>query len=269
MAFLSNDSQQISMTDRTFFLSEREKHFLEESWAQVFAQKIFPAIREEEFAVLYSGKASRPNSPVNVIVGALILKEALGMTDDQLVQAMMFDVRFQYALHTTSFKEQPLSERTLGRFRARNQAYALRTGRDLMRECLSSMEKEMSEFMAAAGERNADSMAVAANIRSLADFELLYTAVSNLACLMDVKEELPEEFSHFLDEEDYSRFLYQTRYLDASQRLLRLAGQAEDLCDACGDRYDDFSEYQLLIRLLSEQTRRDREGRLQLSHPDL
>ncbi len=63
---------------------------------------VFPAIDESIFSSLYSSKASRPNTPVNVIVGALILKEALGDTDDELVEALMFDIRYQYALHTTS-----------------------------------------------------------------------------------------------------------------------------------------------------------------------
>ena len=62
---------------------------------------------------------SRPNTPVNVIVGALILKEALNVTDDEIVEAMAFDIRYQYALHTTNFEEQPISDRTLSRFRAR------------------------------------------------------------------------------------------------------------------------------------------------------
>lgn len=44
---------------------------------------------------IFSDKASRPNTPVNVIVGALILKEALGDTDDEMVQALMFDIRYQ------------------------------------------------------------------------------------------------------------------------------------------------------------------------------
>ena len=60
--------------------------------------------------MLYSNKASRPNTPVNVVVGALILKELLGLTDDELVEGLMFDIRYQYALHTTSFEEQPLSD---------------------------------------------------------------------------------------------------------------------------------------------------------------
>lgn len=96
---------------------------MEKSWAKTFAEKVFPAIDENIFSVLYSDKASRSNIPVNVIVGALILKEALGDTDDELVEALMFDVCYQYVLHTTSFEEQSLSDRTLSRFRARVLAY--------------------------------------------------------------------------------------------------------------------------------------------------
>ena len=82
MSFVPNNNQQLSLMDSTFHLTEREKRFLEKSWAKTFAEKVFPAIDESIFSVLYSDKASRPNTPANVIVGALILKEALGDTDD-------------------------------------------------------------------------------------------------------------------------------------------------------------------------------------------
>lgn len=67
---------------------------MEKSCAKIFARKSFPAIDENFFSVLYSDKAFHPNIPVNVIVGALNLKEALGDTDDELVVALMFDVHF-------------------------------------------------------------------------------------------------------------------------------------------------------------------------------
>ena len=79
----------------------------------------FPAIDKKPFAVLYSDKASRPNTPVNVTVGALIIKELFDYTDDEMVENLMFDPRMQYALHTISFEEQPLSDKTLSRFRKR------------------------------------------------------------------------------------------------------------------------------------------------------
>ena len=92
MSFVKNDNQQLTVLDSTFNLTEREKRMLEKSWAKTFADKVFPAIDENIFSVLYSEKASRPNTPVNVIVGALILKEALNVTDDESVEAMAFDI---------------------------------------------------------------------------------------------------------------------------------------------------------------------------------
>ena len=68
MSFVANDNQQLTLTDSTFNLTQREKRVLEKSWANTFAEKVFPAIDESIFSVLYSDKASRPNTPVNVIV---------------------------------------------------------------------------------------------------------------------------------------------------------------------------------------------------------
>ena len=45
---------------------------------------------------------------------------------------MAFDIRYQYALHTTSFEEQPISDRTLSRFRARVLSYETANDFDLI-----------------------------------------------------------------------------------------------------------------------------------------
>ena len=82
-----------------------------------------------------------------MIVGALILKEALNVTDDEIVEAMAFDIRYQYALHTTSFEEQPISDRTLSRFRARVLSYETAHDVDLIHERVVKMAKEISDFM--------------------------------------------------------------------------------------------------------------------------
>ena len=108
-------SQQLSFSDTLYGLTPREQKALQNSWAKVFAEDIFPNIDEQRFSVLYSDKASRPNTPVNVIVGALIIKELFGISDDMVVENLMLDPRYQYALHTTSFEEQPLSDKSLTR----------------------------------------------------------------------------------------------------------------------------------------------------------
>ena len=86
MSFVKNDNQQLTVLDSTFNLTEREKRMLEKSWAKTFADKVFPAIDENIFSVLYSKKASRSNTPVNVIVGALSVEsiQPVGSMFEQL-----------------------------------------------------------------------------------------------------------------------------------------------------------------------------------------
>ena len=101
MAFKTNDYQQITLTDSFLSLSPRTRRIVEKSWAKDFADIVFPAINEERFSVLYSDhKFSRPNTPVNIIVGGLILKESMDLTDDELIESICCDVRFQYALYS-------------------------------------------------------------------------------------------------------------------------------------------------------------------------
>ena len=72
---------------------------IELSWAKVFADEIFPAIDEKRFSVLYSDKASRPNTPVNVIVSALIIKELFDYSDDEMVKILCWI--FEFSTHCT------------------------------------------------------------------------------------------------------------------------------------------------------------------------
>ena len=129
----------MSFTDQFFRINCQRTKSIGKSWAKVFADEIFPAIDEKRFSVLYSDKASRPNSPVNVIVGALIIKELFDYSDDEMVENLMLDFRIQYALHTTSFEEQPLSDKTLSRFRKRCYDYETLHNKDLYHDCVKDL----------------------------------------------------------------------------------------------------------------------------------
>ena len=259
MSFVKNDNQQLTVLDSTFNLTEREKRMLEKSWAKTFADKVFPAIDENIFSVLYSEKASRPNTPVK-----LILKEALNVTDDEIVEAMAFDILYQYALHTTSFEEQPISDRTLSRFRARVLSYETENDVDLIHECVVKMAKEISDFMDITPDKQRmDSLMVAANIRNLSLLELFYTCVANLCKIMDERgTKIPDEQHHYVEKDDYNKCIYHKRDMDATERTVIVMKDADILikiCDSTGD-FDDTSEYQLLIRLLKERTIIDDDG---------
>ena len=66
MAFVANDNQQLTLTDSTFNLTQREKRVLEKSWAKTFAEKVFPAIDESIFSVFqhfFFQKSTSATSP--------------------------------------------------------------------------------------------------------------------------------------------------------------------------------------------------------------
>lgn len=98
MSFKINDYQHMTLDDSFINLTSRERKALENSWVQIFADEIFPVIDEELFSVLYSDRASRPNAPVNVIIGALIIKELFDYLDDEIVENLMLNLHLQYAL---------------------------------------------------------------------------------------------------------------------------------------------------------------------------
>ena len=125
MSFKRNEKmEQISFEDSFCRLSERNQKIVMQSWAKDFAEVVFPAINEDRFSVLYSANdATRPNIPVNIIIGALLLKEQNGLSDSELMESICCDVRYQYALHTTHLTEQPVSDRTFSRFRERLYRY--------------------------------------------------------------------------------------------------------------------------------------------------
>ncbi|NLD92096.1 MAG: transposase [Fibrobacter sp.] len=270
MSFVLNSSNQINFNDSLLNLTEREKRFLEKSWAKPFAEKIFPNIDEEPFSVLYSDKASRPNTPVNVVVGALILKEMLGDTDDELVDALMFDVRYQYALRTTSYEEQPLSDRTLSRFRERCTTYETETGIDLIKECITGLSSQIAEIMGIGkGLNRMDSMMIASNIKKLSRLELLYNCVANLVKLMQKKEDsIPEGMEHYCEADDHNKVIYHMRSQNTDDKIKTVLEDASILLHKCKGKYDESSEYQLLIRVINEQTTEDTDGKLQLKSKD-
>ena len=101
----------------------------------------------QQLSVLYSSNASRPNTPVNVCIGALIIKELFGISDDEVVENLMLDPRYQYALHTSSFEEQPLSDKTLTRFRKRCYDYESIHGIDLLHECMTGLGTNIAKLM--------------------------------------------------------------------------------------------------------------------------
>jgi len=264
MSFIPNSSQQLSLFDMLAFLSKRKQQMLEKSWAQTFSDHVFTKINEHIFAPLYSEKTnSRPNAPINVLVSALILKDFSGLTDEGITEACEFDFRYQYALHTTSFEDQPVSERTLSRFRSRLAAYELTTGEDLLHKCFTDMAENLREYMNISPNiKRMDSMMIESNIRKMGRLELLYTCLANLVKEIhrDGRIELIDGLDHYADPNDRNKVVYHDSDTPGAERLQKVIDDAASLLPKCADEYAWTEDYQLLERAIREQTKKDDDG---------
>ena len=247
----------MSIFDSTYGLTERERKALDRSWAKIFAEDVFPQIDEERFSVLYSDKASRPNTPVNVIVGALVIKELFGISDDEIVDNLMLDPRYQMALHTSSYQEQPLSDKSLSRFRVRCYNYEQTHGVDLYHGCVTGLAEASARMMGIDKRiRRIDSLMVEANIRKLSRMELIYTCISKLVSYLhkNSRDDLIGHMAHYYDPNDFNKVIYHCSDVDVQERFDVLFSDADLLLERCNGSFEDVTEYQLFLRCISEQT---------------
>lgn len=147
MSFKPNGYQQITFDDSFLNLTARERKALENSWVHIFSEEIFPAIDETRIFVLYGDDASRPNTPVNVIISALIIKKLFDYSDDEIVENLMLDFHLLYDLHITCFKEQPFSDKSLSRFCGRCYAYETVQGIDFYHDCVKDLGSKIAKLM--------------------------------------------------------------------------------------------------------------------------
>lgn len=99
-------------------------------------------------------------------------------------------------------------------------------------------------------------MMIAANIRKLSRIELLYTCVSKLVIYLHKNkcDDLIKGMEHYYDPNDYNKTFYYCNDSDTANQLDTILKDADNLLKSCGTDYDDVTEYQLLVRCLSEQT---------------
>lgn len=267
MSFVSNRYQQVGFDNMYIQISDRTKKYIQNTWAGAFAERVFPYINEERFAVLYSDNpCSRPNTPVNFIIGALLLKEMMGLTDDELMGNIMTDVKYQYALHTTGYKEQPISDRTFSRFREKLYRYEQETGQDLIKEEIMALSDKMIAFMKISPNvKRMDSVMIASNCKKMSRLEIVYTCISNLTHLMQKEGKeglLTERLALYLKDEHKNQTLYYSKTGDLELNLTKALEDAQALAQVSADLYQDREAYQLLLRVLQEQAQYDEDGRI-------
>jgi Transposase DDE domain len=146
-------------------LPEKHRQRLEQSWAGEFYRQFFCRLTENAFTCLYADFPSRPNIPVNVLVGLDTLKAGFGWSDEELYDHFTFDVQVRYALGYHNLAEGDFDIRSLYNFRRRLSQYNLEHGVNLLEACFEDItDQQVIAFKVKTNQQRMDSTMIASNI---------------------------------------------------------------------------------------------------------
>ena len=256
------------MFDPFYGLTKREQKRLKNSWAEQFSSNIFPLINEQRFSGLYSDNyATRPNNPVNVYFGLLMLKEIFCQSDEEAIDSLMFDIRYQYALHTTSLEEQPVSKNSLSNFRSLVYKYNESHNTDLIQEEIESHAKAFTKLLNIDGRTiRMDSLMISSSCKKLSRLEIIFSCVERIikAANNNDPDSIPEKFKVYLEEGHRNDTIYRSKDKDIESKYKSVTADAIELYYVFKDSVLEKSEeFKLLYRMLGEQTKMS-EGKLDI-----
>jgi len=198
--FKSNN--QLGLFNFETELCKMQQDLLVNSKEKWFYNLILRNINENNFKPLYSKKASRPNVAVNILVSALILKELKGISYDELMESVMFDLRYKVALGLDSIDDVPFSRGTLFNFQNRIFEHEQQTGINLIEQVFDNLTaQQIKQLSLKADIQRTDSTLISSNIRKYSRIQLLIEVLIRLERILDKsdKQLIGEQLKAYLE----------------------------------------------------------------------
>lgn len=236
---------------------------LRESKEYAFYQRIFCRIPEVLFADLYSeSPATRPNTPINVLVGALILQHLHDWTFEELIDQVSFDLKVRAALGLWSLDQVAFCRATLFNFQKRLRDDMAATGRDKFHAVFDGLtEGDLKEFGLSGAIQRCDSTQIGSNIREYTRIELLVEVVLRMwRVLGDAhKAEHAERFAPYVAAKTSGQFLHRLRKSEIDAALERLAHLYAWMVEALKADYGSTEIHGTVRRVFAEHFTRVEE----------
>jgi len=236
-------------------LSEKARQRLEESWAGVFYREFFFRLDESPFAVLYSDVASRPNVPINVLVGLEALKAGFGWSDQELHDAFLFDMQVRYALGYLNLGEGEFDLRTIYNFRQRVNEHMGETGENLIEQSFEQVtDAQITAFQLKSGSLRMDSTQIASNIRQSCRLQLLVEILQRTHRMLSEADQAhyAEAFARYLKGSS-GQYVYHLKGQQTEAQLQRIGELMYRLLTELTPAYAQHAAYHMLQRVFDEQ----------------
>ncbi len=246
-------------------LPQRQLKRLGESWAGVFYRETFSRLDEKPFAVLYSDKDSRPNVPVNILVGLETLKSGFNWSDEEMYDAFTFDVQVRYALGYRILGEGDFELRSVYNFRHRLAEHMQKTGENLIEKSFEQItDKQIASYQLKTAKVRMDSSQIASNIANLSRLHLLVEVLGRVHQMLGDEDRAAyeEAFAPYVRGTS-GQYVYRVKGEDGATHMQQIGELMGRLLLELADAYGQHPTYQMLKRVFSEHFVVE-QGRLRL-----
>ena len=253
--FKKNETyKQYNLFGVTNMLSKKQVKIWDNSIENSFFENLFSKIDENNFSILYSDKKSRPNVPVNQLVGSLILKHLFNWTYDELFRNLNFNILTRHAIGINSLQDDVFSEASIFNFQNRVIEYFVDTGKDLMTEVFDNLTtNQLKKFGIKTDIQRGDSFLVGSNIFDYSRLQLLIEVLLRLFRSLD-QEDMPI-YSNLLD--SYTRqtsgqYIYRIQREDLPKEIEKLAKVYHKLFTTIQGKYRETEVFSIFERVYNE-----------------
>ena len=247
--------QQPALISASSELPDKQRTRLVNSWAGTFYREFFRRIDEEAFADLYSAIPSRPNVPVNVLVGLEALKAGFGWSDAELYENYCYNLQVRYALGYDRLGDGDFEIRTLYYFRERLSRYHVEKSVNLLEKAFEQItDAQIVDLKVRTGMQRIDSTQIASNIVSASRLQLLVATLQRVQRILNAADQvrLAETFAPYL-KDSAGHYTYRVKGKEAVQVHLQKVGQTmHALLADLQAGYAAESAYQVLERIFTD-----------------
>lgn len=247
--------QQPALISAASELPEKQRKHLEKSWAQTFYTEFFSRIDEEAFSSLYSNVGSRPNIPVNVLVGLEALKTGFGWSDQDLYENYCFNIQVRYSLGYDRLGDGDFEIRSLYNFRERLSRYNAEQGINLLEKAFEGItDVQIKALKLRTGMQRMDSTQIASNIVTASRLQLMVESLQRVERILTAedKQQYAEKFTPYI-RDSAGHFTYRVKGKESiEEHMLQIGETMQALIYDLHERYEEESAFKVMERLFGE-----------------
>ncbi|HPF30504.1 MAG TPA: transposase, partial [Lachnospiraceae bacterium] len=238
------------------------------AWHNQFRIQIISRIDESPYKVLYSDRMGAPNASVSLLLGMMILKEAMNWSDMQLFEQCRFNILARSALGLFNLTDDIPAESTYYLLCKRIHEHSRQKGEDLLGITFNQITRDqISEFNVHGKSIRMDSKLIGSNIAFYSRYEIIHQSLALFYKSLN-KQELNKIPASDIDplrqlmEEEPQKIVYRSTRDEVKSRMQEIGVLIYKLIKLFDGNSGD--SFQLLRRVFEEQYNVIEEEKIEL-----